>query len=204
MSIVWVVLGFALLVVGGEFLVRSSVALSFKFNISKMVIGMTVVSFATSAPELLVSLQAALLGSPAIDITNVVGSNIANIGLVLGVTAMISTIVVDKSFYRLNWPVMMLFSIVLFYFLKNDNMLSVFEGVILFFSLVVFLVILIKNTKDDDEVEEVDDGQNFEHKHKVHSLARIDLNKTFDIPVTEINSFCDNKTLWARIESRQK
>ena len=158
MSIVWVVLGFALLVVGGEFLVRSSVALSFKFNISKMVIGMTVVSFATSAPELLVSLQAALSGSPAIAITNVVGSNIANIGLVLGVTAMISTIVVDKSFYRLNWPVMMLFSIVLFYFLKNDNMLSVFEGVILFFSLVVFLVILIKNTKDDDEVEEVDEN----------------------------------------------
>ena len=158
MSIVWVVLGFALLVVGGEFLVRSSVALSFKFNISKMVIGMTVVSFATSAPELLVSLQAALSGSPAIAITNVVGSNIANIGLVLGVTAMISTIVVDKSFYRLNWPVMMLFSIVLFYFLKNDNMLSVFEGVILFFSLVVFLLILIKNTKDDDEVEEVDEN----------------------------------------------
>ena len=158
MSIVWVVLGFALLVIGGEFLVRSSVALSFKFNISKMVIGMTVVSFATSAPELLVSLQAALSGSPAIAITNVVGSNIANIGLVLGVTAMISTIVVDKSFYRLNWPVMMLFSIVLFYFLKNDNMLSVFEGLILFFSLVVFLVILIKNTKDDDEVEEVDEN----------------------------------------------
>ena len=143
-SIVLVVLGLALLVVGGEFLVRSSVALSFKFNISKMVIGMTVVSFATSAPELLVSLQAALSGSPAIAIANVVGSNIANIGLVLGVTAMISTIVVDKSFYRLNWPAMMLFSIVLFYFLKNDNMLSVFEGVILFFSLAVFLIILIK------------------------------------------------------------
>ena len=56
MSVVWVILGFVLLVVGGEFLVRSSVALSFKFNISKMVIGMTVVSFATSVPELLVSL----------------------------------------------------------------------------------------------------------------------------------------------------
>ncbi|MFG6686221.1 calcium/sodium antiporter [Mariniflexile sp. HNIBRBA6329] len=157
MSIVWVVLGFTLLVVGGEFLVRSSVALSFKFNISKMVIGMTVVSFATSAPELLVSLQAALSGSPAIAINNVIGSNIANIGLVLGVTAMVSTIAVDKSFYRLNWPVMMVFSIVLYYFLKNDNVLSAFEGTILFLGLVLFLVILIRSTKSDAVVEEVDE-----------------------------------------------
>jgi cation:H+ antiporter len=157
MSIVWVVLGFTLLVVGGEFLVRSSVALSFKFNISKMVIGMTVVSFATSAPELLVSLQAALSGSPAIAITNVVGSNIANIGLVLGVTAMVGTIAVDKSFYRLNWPVMMVFSMVLYYFLKNDNMLSAFEGMVLFLGLVLFLIILIRSTKKDTVVEEVDE-----------------------------------------------
>src|SRR5690554_7682311 len=90
MSVVWIVLGLTLLVVGGEFLVRSSVALSLKFNISKLVIGMTVVSFATSAPELLVSLQAALDGSPDIALGNVIGSNIANIGLVLGITAVIS------------------------------------------------------------------------------------------------------------------
>lgn len=157
MSIVWVVLGFTLLVVGGEFLVRSSVALSFKFNISKMVIGMTVVSFATSVPELLVSLQAALSGSPAIAITNVVGSNIANIGLVLGVTAMVGTIAVDKAFYRLNWPVMMVFSIVLYYFLKNDSVLSAIEGVVLFLGLILFLIILIKSTKKDTVVEEVDE-----------------------------------------------
>lgn len=74
MSLVWIVLGLVLLVVGGEFLVRSSVSLSFKFNISKLVIGMTVVSFATSAPELLVSLQAALDGSPDIALGNVIGA----------------------------------------------------------------------------------------------------------------------------------
>jgi cation:H+ antiporter len=157
MSIVWVVLGFTLLVVGGEFLVRSSVALSFKFNISKMVIGMTVVSFATSVPELLVSLQAALSGSPAIAINNVVGSNIANIGLVLGITAIVGSIAVDKSFYKLNWPVMMIFSMVLYYFLKNDNMLSAFEGAILFLGLFLFLIVLIKSAKKDVIIEEVDD-----------------------------------------------
>ncbi|GAL61314.1 calcium/sodium antiporter [Algibacter lectus] len=157
MSLLWVILGFILLVVGGEFLVRASVALSFKFNISKMVIGMTVVSFATSAPELLVSLQAALSGSPAIAITNVVGSNIANIGLVLGITAMVSVIAVDKSFYKVNWPVMMVFSIALYYFLKNDSILSAIEGGVLFAGLIVFLIYLIRSAKKDTASDEVDD-----------------------------------------------
>lgn len=161
MSLLWVVLGFILLVIGGEFLVRSSVALSFKFSISKMVIGMTVVSFATSAPELLVSLQAALSGSPAIAINNVVGSNIANIGLVLGITAILSNIAVDKTFYKLNWPVMMLFSIILYYFLSNDSVLSGIEGAILFMGLIVFLIILIKQSKNsaaEQDLEDVDDA----------------------------------------------
>lgn len=156
-SIIWVFLGFTLLVVGGEFLVRSSVALSFKFNISKMVIGMTVVSFATSAPELLVSLQAALSGSPAIAINNVIGSNIANIGLVLGIIAMVGSIVVDKTFYKMNWPVMMLFSLAMYYFLKNDNLLSFIEGFILFSALIVFIVILVKKAKGDAIIEDVDE-----------------------------------------------
>lgn len=157
MSILWVILGFILLVIGGEFLVRSSVALSFKFKISKMVIGMTVVSFATSAPELLVSLNAALSGSPAIAINNVVGSNIANIGLVLGVTAMVGVIAVDKMFYKLNWPVMMIFSMALYFFLKNDNTLSTLEGAILFIGLILFLYVLVKSSKKSKIVEEVDD-----------------------------------------------
>ncbi len=147
-----------LLVVGGEYLVRSSVALSFKLNISKIVIGMTVVSFATSAPELLVSLQAALKGSPAIAINNVVGSNIANIGLVLGITAIVGAIAIDKSFYRLTWPVMMVFSFALYYFLWNDSQLTPIEGAVLFVGLLLFIVYLIKGQKSTEEVEEVDDA----------------------------------------------
>lgn len=158
MSFFWIILGLVLLVVGGEFLVRSSVALSFKLNISKLVIGMTVVSFATSAPELLVSLNAALNGSPAIAINNVVGSNIANIGLVLGITAILGPIAVDRSFYKLNWPAMMLFSIALYYFLINDNTLTPIEGGILFVSLITFLIILIKKSRKDKVIEDVDDA----------------------------------------------
>jgi cation:H+ antiporter len=154
-----VIVGLILLVIGGEFLVRASIGLSFKLNISKMVIGMTVVSFATSAPELLVSLQAALDGSPAIAINNVIGSNIANIALVLGITAMIGPISVSKDFYKLNWPVMMLFSLVLYYFLWNDNVLTQLEGVLLLLGLAIFLFVLIRNARKEEVVAtEVDDA----------------------------------------------
>ena len=158
MSLVLVIVGLLLLVVGGEFLIRSSVAISFKFNISKLVIGMTVVSFATSVPELIVSINAALTGSPAISINNVIGSNIANVGLVLGVTALINPIGVDKQFYRLNWPAMMLFSLGAFYFLSNDKQLTAIEGVVLLSALIIFLILLIKSSKTKADLSEVDDS----------------------------------------------
>ena len=149
-------LGFVLLVVGGDFLVRASVALSLKLNISKMVIGLTVVSFATSLPELLVSLNAALNGSPSIAINTVVGSNIANIGLVLGITALIGTIYVDKTFYRFHWPALMLFSILFYYFLSNDNQLTAIEGAILFTGLIVFVILVLKKSSDADPDDSID------------------------------------------------
>ena len=162
MSIPFLIFGFVLLVIGGDFLVRASVALSLKLNFSKLVIGMTVVSFATSAPELLVSLNAALSGAPAIAINNVVGSNIANIGLVLGITAIIGSIGIDASFYRIHWPVMMLFSGMLYYFLWNDHQLSAIEGGGLFIALIAFVAYLIRGQKRTtdatDAIEEVDDA----------------------------------------------
>jgi len=162
MSIPFLIFGFVLLVIGGDFLVRASVALSLKLNFSKLVIGMTVVSFATSAPELLVSLNAALSGAPAIAINNVVGSNIANIGLVLGITAIIGSIGIDASFYRIHWPVMMLFSGMLYYFLWNDAQLSALEGAVLFIALIAFVAYLIhgqkRTTEATDAIEEVDDA----------------------------------------------
>lgn len=159
MSIVYLILGFVLLVIGGEFLVRSSVALSFRMNISRMVIGLTVVSFATSAPELLVSLQAALTGFSDISLGNILGSNIANIGLVLGITAMISPLVIDRDFYRINWPVMMIFSIVLYFFLSSGNTLTRIEGIALLAGLAIYLFFLIRRSRKKDEIvaEEVDE-----------------------------------------------
>ncbi|MGB2415288.1 MAG: sodium:calcium antiporter, partial [Flavobacteriaceae bacterium] len=164
MDIVLMLLGFVFLVVGGEFLVRASVALSLKLNISKMVIGLTVVSFATSLPELLVSLNAALNGSPSIAINNVIGSNIANIGLVLGITVLLGTIHVDKTFYKFNWPALMIFSFVFYYFLSNDNKLDAIEGTVLFLSLLLFIAFSIKQsmgTDTDDSVENLTMSSNF-------------------------------------------
>jgi len=149
MNIVFVLLGLTLLVIGGEFLVRSSVAISLKFHLSRMIIGLTVVSFATSAPELFVSIQAAFDGYPNIALGNVIGSNIANIGLVLGLTGVVGAIPVSKSFYKIDWPIMIIFSLLLYWFLVNDNLLSSFEGLVLFISLISFLFIVINYNSAD-------------------------------------------------------
>lgn len=158
MSILFILLGLTLLVVGGEFLVRSSIAISLKLNLSRMVIGLTVVSFATSAPELLVSLQAALNGFSDISLGNVIGSNIANIGLVLGITAIITPLLIDKDFYKFNWPVMMVFSFLLYFFLSSERMLSRFEGGVLVMGIMLYLFLLIRRARKNPgiPVEEVD------------------------------------------------
>ena len=153
MSILYIFLGFILLVVGGEFLVRSSVAISFRLNLSRMVIGLTVVSFATSAPELLVSLQAALEGFSDISLGNVIGSNIANIGLVLGITAIISPLLIDRDFYRFNWPVMMIFSFVLYFFLSSERVLSRNEGLFLLGGIILYLILLIRRARRKPELQ---------------------------------------------------
>jgi cation:H+ antiporter len=139
--------GFVILILGGHWLLKAAVGLSLRLKIPKIVIGMTVVSFATSAPELIVSLNSALDGHADIALGNVIGSNIANLGLVLGIVTIISTISVEKSFYTTNWPVMMLSSLMLYIFVALDGVLQRYEGFILFISLLVFLVYLIKFQK---------------------------------------------------------
>ena len=145
--------GLALLILGGNLLLKSAVSISLKFNIAKILIGMTVVSFATSAPELIVSIKSALLGSSDLAVSNVLGSNIANIGLVLGLIILISPIQIPKDIYRLDWPVMMI-SAILFYIFILDLKIQRYEGVILFSSLIVSIIILIKQrSKNNQDIE---------------------------------------------------
>ena len=157
MNIFLIFLGFLLLVVGGEFIVRSSVALSLKFNISKFVIGMTVVSFATSLPQLIVSVNAALNNSPSIAINNVIGSNIANIGLVLGLISILGKITVDNYFYKRDWPWMFFFSLLMWFFISQDSVLQKYEGLILFLILIFFTLTIIKKSNYLDFKGSIDD-----------------------------------------------
>ena len=157
-NVLFIISGLILLVAGGNWLLKSAVALSLKLNIPKIVIGMTVVSFATSAPELIVSVNSALEGYPDLALGNVVGSNIANLGLVLGIIILLGTIDVNKSFYKTDWPMMMLASVLFFAFIYFDGELQRYEGVIMVVLLFLFLVYLLRFQKTAvvDELPEDD------------------------------------------------
>ena len=157
MNLIFIFLGFFLLVIGGQYMVRASVALSFKFNISKFVIGMTVVSLATSLPELIVSVNAALNESPSIAVNNVIGSNIANIGLVLAIISILSNISVENKFYKRDWPWMFFLSIVASLFVYTNYLLSKFEGLILLSILIFFVFNILKNSDSNETYNDVDD-----------------------------------------------
>ncbi len=143
MDFVAIIVGLVLLIKGGDLLLDAAVALSLKINIPKIVIGMTVVSFATSAPELIVSIKSALKGYPDLALGNVVGSNIANLAFVLGVILIISPIRVTKSFYKTDWPIMMIATLLFYSFFQADGYLSQVEGGILFVLLLIFLIYLL-------------------------------------------------------------
>ncbi|UGS24560.1 calcium/sodium antiporter [Flavobacterium channae] len=147
MNFIYIILGLVLLVLGGNWLLKSSVGLSLKLNISKIIVGLTVVSFATSAPEMIVSIKAALDGFPDIAVGNVVGSNIGNIGLVLGIVLLINAIQVETNFYTTDWPMKMIASVLLFFFLILDGKLSRAEGIIFVVLLIAFVIHLIKQNK---------------------------------------------------------
>ena len=140
MDFLGILFGIILLSHGGDVLTKSSVDLSLKFSVPKIIIGMTVVSFATSAPELIVSLNATLIGFSNFAIGNVIGSNIANIGLVLGIIIIIYPITLQQRFYSSDFPILMLSTFLFYLLLITGNKISRGEGIIL---LVLISIILI-------------------------------------------------------------
>ncbi|ALM07679.1 membrane protein [Sediminicola sp. YIK13] len=157
-NLLFVISGLLFLILGGNWLLKAAVAISLRLNIPKIVVGMTVVSFATSAPELIVSVNAALDGFPDLALGNVVGSNIANLGLVLAITVILGPINVRKNFYTTNWPVMMLASLIFFAFIYFDGQLQQTEGIAMVVFLFLFLVYLLRYQKTAvvDEMPEDD------------------------------------------------
>lgn len=151
-----VLLGFALLVKGGDYLVDGAVAIARRARLSSMVIGLTIVGFGTSAPELLVSVQAALAGSPGISIGNVVGSNIANIALILGVTALIAACPASRQTLRIDMPFMVVASL-LFVAVAMTGTISRLAGLLGVIMLIIFVSWQVVNSRKQSKGA-VEDG----------------------------------------------
>jgi cation:H+ antiporter len=154
--IVQLLLGFGLLLAGGELLVRGSVGLALKLQVSRVVIGLTLVAFATSAPELLVSVVAAMDGRSDIALGNVIGSNIANIGLILGLTAIVFKMQAVQLTYRKDWIFLLLANALLGLFLWLGG-LEFWQGLIFVLLLVGYNVVKIRGARKNRELYIGDD-----------------------------------------------
>jgi cation:H+ antiporter len=157
-----VIIGFLLLLGAAEFMVRGSVALAKRFSISPLVIGMTIIAIGTSAPELVVGLEAAVSGSPGMALGNVIGSNIANVLLVLGAAGLV-TVMVSKEGALLRDGLVLLAGSVLFAFMCMSGEIGRIGGIILVISLAVFLIVSFRREKKEGgsdaelHIEEVDE-----------------------------------------------
>jgi cation:H+ antiporter len=137
--VIQILMGLVVLVAGGELLVRGATALAAMLRISPVVIGLTVVAFGTSAPELAVTVQAAYVGSPDLALGNVVGSNIANVLLILGLSALAAPLAVSSRLVRVDVPLVLAASLAL-YFMGRDGAVDRLDGALLFAALLVYLV----------------------------------------------------------------
>ena len=130
-------------------LTRYSVELSHKLSIPKIIIGMTIVSFATSAPELIVSLNATMMGYSDFALGNVLGSNIANLGLVLGIVVIIYPITIKRRFYYTDFPLLILSTAVFYLFIASNSEISRTEGIIMLVLILLILFYLFYYQKPD-------------------------------------------------------
>jgi len=154
LTLILFILGFVLLVGGANLLVEGASRLAGLLGVSPLIIGLTVVAFGTSAPELAVSVQSSLQGQTDLAIGNVVGSNILNILLVLGVAAIITPISIHKRVIKLEVPIMIAVSVLLLV-LSFDGMLSRWDGLLLFSGILLYIFFTIK-TQDKVEVSETE------------------------------------------------
>ena len=165
-NVILVVVGIAGLFFGGEWLVRGSSRLARSFGISPLIIGLTIVAFGTSTPELLVSVSAALQGISDVSIGNIVGSNIANVGLILGLAGLTYPIVIHVGLIRREIPIMLAVSILAFV-LALDGQLSLLDGLVLLAGFAAFNLLMFQATLreretgrlTDEDLQEGDDDK---------------------------------------------
>lgn len=162
--------GLALLVVGAEIMVRGAARLAAALGVSALVIGLTVVAFGTSSPELAVSLQSSFQGQGGIALGNVVGSNIFNILLILGLSATIIPLVVDQQLVRLDVPLMIGVSILAYIFMLDGGIVA-WEGGILFAGVISYTIYLIRESRRQSAAIKAEYEQEFGDKSRDHTPA---------------------------------
>lgn len=160
------VAGIALLVYAGDWVVESSTRVAEYFNVSKLIIGVTIVSMGTSLPELCVSVSAALEGSANIAIGNVVGSNIANVCLILGITAIIITLPIARSVIRRDLMIL-LAATLLFAFSLIDSRIDMLEGIFMLLIMVLYMYLTFKSAKKESHQVEPEAEKEPVKKHNI-------------------------------------
>jgi len=150
--VILLLLGLILLFIGTEGLIKGSSALALRFGISPLVVGLTVVAFGTSSPELVVSINSSLEGNGGIALGNIIGSNICNIALILGTSALIKPLIVQAQVVKREIPIMIAVSILLF-ILSLNNEISRLEGLIFFAGIIVYIIISIYLSKKEKNSE---------------------------------------------------
>lgn len=172
-DIIFVIIGLVGLFFGGDWLVEGASRVALRFRVSPLVIGLTIVALGTSAPELLVSIQAALQGSAGLAMGNVIGSNIANIGLILGLTGLLLPLIVDEKLVRREIPIM-IFATLIASLLLFDGSVSRSDGVLLLVGFAtfngLFYWVAKRNSNDDIEKNKNDDSEIIEDGEKPKSI----------------------------------
>ncbi len=176
----FLVLGLVVLIAGGEFLVRGASSIALRMKISPLVVGLTIVAFGTSAPELLISVKSALSGIDDLAMGNVVGSNICNLGLVLGFTALVSDIRIERNTLRFDWPMTFFASLLLIFvasnWLFNNGQIDFWEGFLFFCILIAFTSFsLIQSRKDTKAKEALLEEHEFTEPEKSLRSLLIDI-----------------------------
>jgi cation:H+ antiporter len=153
-AIVLLVLGFVLLIKGADWFVDGAAGIAARFGIPQLVIGLTIVAMGTSAPEAAVSITAAKAGNAGITIGNVIGSNIMNILLILGITSVITSVAVQKSTIRYEIPFMLVISVLLLVLGVTDSSIVRWEGAVLWLFFIIYMVYLFVMAKNGEAEEE--------------------------------------------------
>ena len=153
-AIILLILGFVMLIKGADWFVDGAAGIAARFGIPQLVIGLTIVAMGTSAPEAAVSITAAKLGNAGITIGNILGSNILNVLLILGITAVITTVAVQKSTVKIEMPFMHVITIVLAVLGLTDGEIVLWEGIVLWALFLVYLGYLFRMAKNGSAEEE--------------------------------------------------